>query len=99
MTHIFSIFSGIILGTRLSNYCSITVYIELFYFALQYEIKMLSERIANGEKIDIDRYEALKRDLSEFEIEKCRGVFLRSKASWANETDKCTKYFLEFENN
>lgn len=55
---------------------------------------MLSERIANGEKIDIERYEALKSELSEFEIEKCRGAILRSKAQWANESDKCTKYFL-----
>lgn len=33
------------------------------YFALQNKIKRLSERIANGEKIDIDRYEALKSEL------------------------------------
>lgn len=64
------------------------------YFALQNKIKRLSERIANGEKIDIERYEALKSELSEFEIEKCRGAILRSKAQWANESDKCTKYFL-----
>lgn len=45
------------------------------YFALQNKIR-LSERIANGEKIDIDRYEALKNELSEFEMVKCRGAIL-----------------------
>lgn len=30
-------------------------------------------------------------------MEKCRGAFLRSKAQWTNESDKCTKYFLNLE--
>lgn len=30
-------------------------------------------------------------------MEKCRCAFLRSKAQWTNESDKCTKYFLNLE--
>lgn len=56
----------------------------------------MSERIADGESINIENFEKLKTDLSEFENEKCRGAILRSKAQWANESDKCTKYFFEF---
>lgn len=55
------------------------------YFTLQNKIKRLSENIADGEKIDIEKYEALKCELSEFDLEKCRGAMLRSKAQWANE--------------
>ena len=33
----------------------------------------------------------------EYESEKCRGAILRSKAQWANESNKCTKYFLQLE--
>lgn len=64
------------------------------YVALQNKINRLSGRIANGGKIDIDRYGALKSELSKFEIEKkCRGAIIGSKAKWANESDKCTIYF------
>lgn len=36
-------------------------------------------------------------DLCEYENEKCSGLMRRSKAQWANKSDKCTKYFLNLE--
>lgn len=67
------------------------------YYRIQNSLQRLSERIADGDSINIENYEKLKTDLSEFENEKCRGAILRSKAKWANESDKCTKFFLNLE--
>ncbi|CAG2243758.1 unnamed protein product [Mytilus edulis] len=67
------------------------------YFLLQNKLKRISERIALGEVIDVAQYENLKLDLSVYEEQKCKGAILRSKAFWATESDKCTKYFLQME--
>lgn len=60
-------------------------------------MQRFSQSIADGNCIDIEKYENLKTDLCEYENEKCTGAILRSKAQWANESDKCTKYFLNLE--
>ena len=67
------------------------------YYCLQNKIQKLSQRIGNGENINIAQYESLKLELSILEEEKCKGAILRSKAYWATESDKCTKYFLNLE--
>lgn len=54
---------------------------------------MLSERISNGEKIDIDRQEALKVNCRSLKW-KNEGVILRSKTQWADEAEKYTKIFF-----
>lgn len=67
------------------------------YYRIQNNLQRLSQSIADGNCIDIEKYEKLKTDLCEYENEKCTGAILRSKAQWANESDKCTKYFLNLE--
>ena len=67
------------------------------YYRIQNSIQRLSQNIADGNRIDIAKYEQLRTELYEYESEKCRGAILRSKAQWANESDKCTKYFLQLE--
>jgi len=47
--------------------------------------------------IDVLKYESLKKELEDIELEKCKGAILRSKAFWAVESDKNTKYFLNLE--
>lgn len=67
------------------------------YFCLQNKLQRLCMRIADGENVNVEKYENLKYELSILEEEKCRGAILRSKAFWATENDKCTKYFLNLE--
>lgn len=67
------------------------------YYCLQNKIERLCMRIANGDDVNIELYENLKLELRVFEEEKCKGAILRSKAFWATENDKCTKYFLNLE--
>ncbi|VDI72673.1 Hypothetical predicted protein [Mytilus galloprovincialis] len=52
---------------------------------------------ASGIDIDVTRLETLQLDLSKYELDKCKGAILRSKATWATEGDKNTKYFLNLE--
>lgn len=51
----------------------------------------------NSTNDDIERYESLKAELGQIEMEKCQGAVLRSKAKWAIESDRNTKYFLNLE--
>lgn len=67
------------------------------FFSIQSRLQRISERIANGEIVDLAYYENLKMELSALEEERCKGAILRSKAYWATESDKCTKYFLQLE--
>lgn len=46
---------------------------------------------------DINKYEQLKDRLLFLEQDLCNGAILRSKAKWAIESDKNTKYFLNLE--
>jgi hypothetical protein len=43
---------------------------------------------ADGVNIDITKLENLKLELKNYELEKCKGAVLRSKAIWATEGDK-----------
>ncbi|CAC5423410.1 unnamed protein product [Mytilus coruscus] len=67
------------------------------YYKLERQINNLCEKAASGIVIDIAKLESLKLELSNFEIEKCKGAVLRAKAIWAVESDKNTKYFLNLE--
>ncbi|VDH98260.1 Hypothetical predicted protein [Mytilus galloprovincialis] len=67
------------------------------FYRLERQINFLCEKAACGVDIDVAKLESLKLELSAYELEKCRGAVLRSKAIWAVESDKCTKYFLNLE--
>jgi hypothetical protein len=47
---------------------------------------------ADGVNIDITKLENFKLELKNYELEKCKGAVLRSKAIWATEGDKNTRY-------
>lgn len=65
---------------------------------IQRKFQNFKEKIAHGIHYDIIEYEDIKNELAKIEIEKCQGAILRSKAQWAIEGDKNTKYFLNLEN-
>ena len=46
---------------------------------------------------DVDKFEKIKLDLKNYEQKLCNGAILRSKAQWAIDGDKNTKYFLQLE--
>ncbi|CAC5395158.1 unnamed protein product [Mytilus coruscus] len=63
------------------------------YYKLERQINNLCEKAASGIVIDIAKLESLKLELSNFEIEKCKGAVLRAKAIWAVESDKIQNTF------
>ena len=67
------------------------------YFKLQKEFEKLSYCAANSLMFDVDKFEKIKLDLKNYEQKLCNGAILRSKAQWAIDGDKNTKYFLQLE--
>lgn len=67
------------------------------YNRLQKKFQDISESIAMGHIEDTCKYEELKGQLAELENDQCQGAILRSKAYWAVESDKNTKFFLNLE--
>lgn len=65
---------------------------------IQIKLQNFSDKISRGEQYNIIEYENLRESLARIENEKCQGSILRSKAQWAIEGDKNTKYFLNLEN-
>ena len=54
-------------------------------------------RVEEEEGYSIEKYIEAKMELERYEREKCRGAVLRSKARYALEGEKCTKFFLGLE--
>lgn len=67
------------------------------YNKIQRQMDSYTELIANGHDFNLNKYENLKNELATIEYEKCQAAILRSKAYWAVESDKNTKYFLNLE--
>ena len=67
------------------------------YFKIQREFEKFSLAVANDEEVDINKFEEIKLKLKSYEDIICKGAILRSKAHWAIEGDKNSKYFLELE--
>ena len=67
------------------------------YFKLQKEFEYISSCAANGTNFDANRFQELKIEMRNYEQKLCDGAILRSKAQWAIDGDKNTKYFLELE--
>lgn len=64
---------------------------------LQNKLNIFSQKVADGKDYDIDKYQELRAQLESLEREKCKGAILRSKAKWAIDSDRNTKYFLNLE--
>lgn len=54
-------------------------------------------KLDRGLNIDHSQVVQLENKLNEYEKRRCEGAILRSKASWAIESDKNTSYFLKLE--
>jgi len=67
------------------------------YNQIQRKLGNLTDLMASGQNIDIDKYIQLKNELAGIEHNKCEGAILRAKAFWAIEGDKNSKYFLNLE--
>lgn len=67
------------------------------YNTVQRKLNKLNEDLSAGKEFNLMEYENLKHELAVIENEMCQGAILRSKAKWAVEGDKNTKYFLNLE--
>ncbi|CAC5423425.1 unnamed protein product [Mytilus coruscus] len=67
------------------------------YFKIQNKFEKISNLAANNLKYDTNEYEEIKSKMKDFEDKICKGAILRSKAYWAVEGDKNSKYFLQLE--
>ena len=67
------------------------------YFKLQKEFEKISECAANNLPYDVNKFEELKLNMKKYEDKICNGAILRSKAHWAIDGDKNSKYFLQLE--
>ncbi|CAC5405807.1 unnamed protein product [Mytilus coruscus] len=67
------------------------------YFKLQNKFEKISNLAANNYKYNVNEFEEIKSKIKNYKEEKCKGAILRSKASWAIEGDKNSKYFLQLE--
>ena len=67
------------------------------YFKLQKEFEKFSELAANNLPYDVNKFEELKLNMRKYEDKICSGAILRSKANWAIDGDKNSKYFLQLE--
>lgn len=68
------------------------------YYRLHNKLQDLSAAIVSHNKIiDIEKYKAVQAELETYEMTKCKGAILRSKATWAIENDRNTAYFLRLE--
>ncbi|VDI42406.1 Hypothetical predicted protein [Mytilus galloprovincialis] len=67
------------------------------YFKIQREFEKISLAVANNEIVDLNKFEEVKLKLKCHEENICKGAILRSKAHWAIDGDKNSKYFLQLE--
>ena len=67
------------------------------YFKLQRDYEKLSLQAADDINFDSNKFEEIKLKLKEYEDNLCKGAILRSKAHWAIEGDKNSKFFLQLE--
>jgi len=67
------------------------------YNKLQRMMEKFNNDLKAGKPFNIIQYEQLRDEISQIEQEHCQGAILRSKAKWAVEGDKNTKYFLNLE--
>ncbi|CAC5384246.1 unnamed protein product [Mytilus coruscus] len=61
------------------------------------KFEKISNLAGNNLKYDMNEYEEIKFKMKDFEDKICKGAILGSKAYWAVEGDKHSKYFLQFE--
>lgn len=71
--------------------------IDRHYYSIQNKLKRFSEMCDTNKKYAERKYVNLMAELEEIEQEKCQGAILRSKAKWAIDGDKNTKFFLNLE--
>lgn len=63
---------------------------------LSKELSMLEHRLDQGENILLE-YNEKKREVEDFNDHITQCIFIRSRAQWVEDSEKCTKYFLQLE--
>ncbi|VDI14024.1 Hypothetical predicted protein, partial [Mytilus galloprovincialis] len=66
------------------------------YFKIQNKFDKISNLAANNLEYNTNEYEEIKSKMKDFEDKICKGAILRSKAYWAVEGDKNSKYFIAY---
>lgn len=56
-----------------------------------------AEKIENNPDYSKEHFFRIKAEMEIFEKEKCKGAIVRSRAQYAVEGERCTKYFLNLE--
>ena len=64
---------------------------------LKEEVEREEKKAGEGGNYDIEGYIRRKDELKEIEQRKCKGAIIRSRAKYAIEGEKCTRYFLGLE--
>ena len=67
------------------------------YYAIQNSLQREYEKLSKFPNRDTSHILNLEKELELYEKKKCDGAILRSKVSWALETDKNTSFFLKLE--
>lgn len=65
------------------------------FWSIQNELRR--EYLKDNTNIDQNKILELQLKLKDYELEKCKGAILRSKATWAMESDNNTSYFTRLE--
>lgn len=67
------------------------------YYDLQNSLRREYDKSSKYVTYDHSKIHDLENKLQEYELQRCRGAILRSKAQWALESDRCTSFFLNLE--
>jgi len=55
------------------------------------------EPLLGGQNNNFDEYNETKPEFDEIQAEKAQGIIIRSRGSYVENNEKCTKYFLSLE--
>ena len=63
---------------------------------LMSELRQLENQLNEGKNV-LNEYNRKKEEVEDFNDMVAEGIFIRSRAQWTEDSEKCTKYFLQLE--